>query len=238
MISDPVRAVQSLPGVAANDDVQAEFAVRGADYRRVGLFIDGILTDNFLLVASGNSGEHVTFSVINSDTINEVSLFTGAFPAKYGDATAGVLSFGTRDGNRLKPAFRFSTGLQVGTSGVADGPLAKAGLLALCARSSLLDYMSRLVEKPATAVPTPGTLISTTSKARCFLILSLATSNSVSRLVQLPLKLDDRLPPGTINPNAVFNARSRNLLINAFGIATIEFPAFRSNKSLRYADQF
>src|SRR5207302_1417255 len=36
IISDPIRAVQSLPGVTANDDLRAEFAVRGADYRRVG----------------------------------------------------------------------------------------------------------------------------------------------------------------------------------------------------------
>src|SRR5437773_6120484 len=123
IISDPIRAVQSLPGVAANDDLRAEFAVRGADYRRVGVFLDGILTDNFLHLASGNADERITLSVINTDTISEVSLLAGAFPAKYGDARAGVLLLETRDGNRLKPAFRFSTGLQLGTSGVADGPL-------------------------------------------------------------------------------------------------------------------
>src|SRR5438477_9310402 len=148
IISDPIRAVQSLPGVTANDDLRAEFAVRGADYRRVGVFLDGVLTNNFLHVASGHGDERVTLAVINTDTISEVSLLSGAFPAKYGDARAGVLLLETRDGNFIKPAFRFSTGLQLGTSGVADGPLAnQRGSWLVAPRSSLLDYLSRAIGK-------------------------------------------------------------------------------------------
>jgi len=61
IVSDPIRAVQSLPGVAASDDLRAEFSVRGADYRRVGVFLDGVLLDKFLHFASGNSDEQLYF---------------------------------------------------------------------------------------------------------------------------------------------------------------------------------
>ena len=150
VIGDPLRAVQALPGVTANDDLRGEFAVRGADFRRIGVYFDGILTDNFLHLAQGNGREQVTFAVINTETLREVSLLSGAFPAKYGDSTAAVLNLGMREGNRIKPAFRFTTGLQLGTSGVADGPLAdKRGSWLFSARSSLLDYVSRLADKVA-----------------------------------------------------------------------------------------
>jgi len=43
LADDPLRAVQSLPGVSSNDDFEARFSIRGADYNRVGLYLDGIL---------------------------------------------------------------------------------------------------------------------------------------------------------------------------------------------------
>jgi hypothetical protein len=40
--SDPLRAVQALPGVAANDELNAGFAARGSGFGAVGLHIDGV----------------------------------------------------------------------------------------------------------------------------------------------------------------------------------------------------
>src|SRR5689334_15912843 len=48
LVNDPIRAAQALPGVAANDDYRSEFSVRGAAFDRVGLYLDGILTENFV----------------------------------------------------------------------------------------------------------------------------------------------------------------------------------------------
>jgi hypothetical protein len=216
LISDPVRAVQALPGVTANDDLRAEFAVRGGDYRRVGVYLDGVLTDSFLHLASGNAEERVTVSVINTDTISEVSLLPGAFPAKYGDATAGVLNLSTRDGNRLKPAFRFSTGLQFGTSGVADGPLAnKRGSWLFAARSSLLDYVSRAIDKIGDDNTDTGSLDFSDVEGK--VIFDLNSRNRIgigghySRL-----KFNDSAAPNPFDPNAIFRAHTRNSLVNAF----------------------
>jgi len=217
IVSDPIRAVQSLPGVAANDDLRAEFAVRGADYRRVGLFLDGILTDNFLHLASGNADERITISVINTDTVNEVSLLSGALPAKYGDATAGVLLLTTRDGNRLKPAFRFSTGLQLGTSGVADGPLAnKRGSWLIAARSSVLDYVSRAIGKISDDNETEtGSVDFSDVESKVIFDLSARHRIGVGGHFS-GLRFKESAVPNQQNPNAIFSARSRNFLANAF----------------------
>jgi len=217
IISDPLRAVQSLPGVTANNDLLAEFAVRGADFRRVGIFLDGVLTDTLLHIASGNADERFTFAVLNTDTINEVSLLSGAFPAKYGDATGGVLLLGTRDGNRIKPAFRVSTGLQIGTSGVVDGPLAnKRGSWLFAARSSLLDYVSRAIDKISSDNKTE-TGSGDFSDIEGKVILDLSSRHRIGLGGHASfLKFNDSALPNLQDPNLIFNARSRNFLVNAF----------------------
>ncbi len=43
LADDPLRAVQSLPGVTSNNDFDARFSLRGADFSRIGLYLDGIL---------------------------------------------------------------------------------------------------------------------------------------------------------------------------------------------------
>lgn len=217
IISDPIRAVQSLPGVTANDDLRAEFAVRGADYRRVGVFLDGVLTNNFLHVASGNADERVTLAVINTDTINEVSLLSGAFPAKYGDARAGVLLLETRDGNLIAPAFRFSTGLQLGTSGVADGPLGnKRGSWLVAARSSLLDYLSRAIGKIGNNNDNEtGSVDFSDVESKVILDLSARHRIGIGGYFS-GLGFKDSALPNQQDPNAVFKARSRNALVNVF----------------------
>lgn len=216
LISDPIRAVQSLPGVTANDDLRAEFAVRGADYRRIGIIVDGVRTDSFLHLASG-AEEQITLSVINTDTISEVSLLEGAFPARYGDATAAVLNLSTRDGNRLNPAFRFSTGLQFGTSGVADGPFAnKRGSWLIAARSSLLDYVSRAVSKISDDdSSSTGSLDFGDVEGKVSFDLAarhrVGVSGHFSRL-----KFNESEVPNQQDPNGIFSAQSRNALVNAF----------------------
>ncbi len=217
IISDPIRAVQSLPGVAAVDDLRAEFAVRGADYRRVGVFVDGVLTDSFLHLASGNADERITLSVINTDTISEVSLLAGAFPARYGDATAAVLNLNTRDGNRLNPAFRFSTGLQLGTSGVADGPLAnKRGSWLFAGRSSLLDYLSRAVDKISSNDDT-STGNADFSDVEGKVIFDLSSRHRVGVGGHFSLfGFKENAVPNQQDPYAIFKARSRNTLVSGF----------------------
>src|SRR5947208_6637460 len=106
LINDPIRAAQALPGVSANDDYRSEFSVRGAGFDRVGLYLDGILTENFLHTVAGGYPDTGSVSVINADTVDSMSVMTGGFPSKYGDRSAGILDIQTRDGNRVRPTGR------------------------------------------------------------------------------------------------------------------------------------
>src|SRR5262245_9850415 len=217
VIGDPLRAVQALPGVTANNDLRGEFAVRGVDFRRIGVYFDGILTDNFLLFVLGNMGERVTFSVINTETLREVSLLSGAFPAKYGDSTAATLNLGMREGNRVKPAFRFTTGLQLGTSGVADGPLAgKRGSWLFSARSSLLDYVSQLADKVTADNPNRDGDNIAFSDVQGKAVYDLTAKHQVGVAGFFSLLKVDVAGNPTADPNLIFKVRFPNLLANVF----------------------
>ncbi|MBA3440208.1 MAG: TonB-dependent receptor, partial [Pyrinomonadaceae bacterium] len=140
LVSDPVRAAQALPGVTANDDFRSEFAVRGAGYRQVGVLIDGVLTDSFVHSVQGVS-DTGSLSVLNADTISQVSLLPGAFPVKYGERSAAILNLETREGNRVKPSGRIAVSL-VNASAVADGPFARGrGSWLAAVRKSYLNYV-------------------------------------------------------------------------------------------------
>src|SRR5215213_9948078 len=84
LLGDPVRAAQALPGSTTNDDFRSEFAVRGAGFDRIGLYVDGVLTENFVHTVQGGYADTGSLSVINADTVNNLSLMSGAFPTKYG----------------------------------------------------------------------------------------------------------------------------------------------------------
>ena len=81
LVGDPLRAAQALTGTATNDDFRSEFSVRGARFDRVGVYVDGILTDNFVHTIAGGYLDTGSLSVINADTVDSVSLMSGSLPA-------------------------------------------------------------------------------------------------------------------------------------------------------------
>src|SRR5215510_14313298 len=48
IVDDPLRSVHALPGVAANNDLKAEFSLRGAGFDQVGVYVDGVRTGGFV----------------------------------------------------------------------------------------------------------------------------------------------------------------------------------------------
>ncbi len=150
LTSDPTRAAQALPGVAGNDDFRSDFTLRGAGFKRIGFYIDGLLLpDNpaHTMFSDNNSG---SISILNADALASVSLLSGAYPARFGDSTAGVLSLETREGNRVKPSGRIAASL-LSSSALFDGPFAdKRGAWLVTARKSYLNYvLNRLNEDEA-----------------------------------------------------------------------------------------
>jgi outer membrane receptor for ferrienterochelin and colicin len=214
LLGDPLRAAQALPGVATNDDFRSEFAVRGAGFDRVGLYLDGVLTDNFVHTLEGGYADTGSLSVINADTVNNVSLMSGAFPSKYGDRTGGILDIETRDGNRVKPAGRLVASLS-GLSGVVDGPFANGrGSYLIAGRKSYIGYLLRKINDQNHFTNNPPILGFADVQGK--MLYDLTKRNEVGfSLIIGSFNFDRNRDRDLLGPDTVFRGTSRNLLFNA-----------------------
>jgi hypothetical protein len=149
---DPLRAVQSLPGVASADDFDATFAARGASFAHAGFYLDGVLLSSpFHTVRDANRSFSVT--VVNGDVVDSVALINGGAPARYGDRTGPVLNVITREGRREGFAGRVSLG-STGAYATLEGPLDAAGKRTWLAsvRRSYVGYMLRQLDSSGMGV--------------------------------------------------------------------------------------
>lgn len=143
LADDPLRAVHALPSVAADDDFQSEFSVRGSDFRHIGISLDGVSTP---LLIHTVRGVRTTGSVgaINSDILDTVTLSAGAYPQVFGNHTGADLQFITREGSRDRTELRAAVS---GTSAsfVFDGPIGagKRGSWLVSGRQSYLDLIAK-----------------------------------------------------------------------------------------------
>ena len=82
--SDPVRALEVLPGVVSTSDFSASFHVRGGSQDQNLILLDGMpIFSPFHLGG--------IFSVFNVDMIDRVELHSGGFPAEHGGRVSSVL---------------------------------------------------------------------------------------------------------------------------------------------------
>jgi hypothetical protein len=149
--SDPLRAAQALPGVAANDELNAGFAARGSGFSSVGLHIDGVrLSAPFHTIRDINDGYSLT--IFNGDVLDSVTLLPGAAPARYADRTGAVLDVRTRAGR----GDGFHGKASLGAAGVfatLEGPIGTKASWIASARQSYLDYIiDRVEDDPALAL--------------------------------------------------------------------------------------
>jgi hypothetical protein len=214
LLSDPIRAAQTLPGVASNDDFRSEFSVRGAGFDRVGVWLDGVLTDNFVHTVAGGYPDTGSLSVINSDAVNSVSLLSGGSPASFGNRTAGVLDLDSRDGNRVKPSGRIAAALS-GVSGMIDGPVSSGkGSYLLAARKSYVGYLVRRINDENQFTNNPPILGFADVQGKLLYDLSERNQGGVSAIFG-SFDYDRNRDRELLFENAVFRGESRNLLLNA-----------------------
>ncbi|HEX3249889.1 MAG TPA: carboxypeptidase-like regulatory domain-containing protein [Pyrinomonadaceae bacterium] len=219
LVGDPLRAAQALPGVAANDDYRSEFAVRGAGFDRVGLYVDGILTDNFVHTIAGGYPDTGSLSVINADTVASVSLLSSAFPARFGSRSGSILDVTTRDGNRVKPAGRFSAALS-GVGGVVDGPFdGGRGAYLFAARKSYLGYLVRRFNDQFHYTNNPPVLNFADGQAK--LIYDITKQDEVGfSLILGDFTFDRNRDRSLLGFNQVFRGNTRNYMANGFWTRT------------------
>ncbi len=101
---DPLRVVQSLPGVATGDDFRSDYSVRGSDYRHAGVVIDGVVAP-WLQHAALGRGDTGTLTMLRGDIVQEASLLVGAYPRLDGNQIGPQLNLTLREGSRAEPRF-------------------------------------------------------------------------------------------------------------------------------------
>lgn len=122
--SDPARLVANYAGVSAPDDSRNDIVIRGNSPVGVQWRIDGMTVTNPNHFATvGTTGGAV--SALNTNMLRSSDFFTSAFPAEYGNATAGVFDLGFRNGNTAKKEHTLQLGLVTGLEGMTEGPISK-----------------------------------------------------------------------------------------------------------------
>lgn len=122
--NDPARLAANFAGVSAPDDSRNDIVIRGNSPVGVLWRIDGMNVTNPNHFASvGTTGGSV--SALNTNLLKTSDFFTSAFPAEYGNATAGVFDLGLRNGNTKKRETTLQAGVITGLELTTEGPFSK-----------------------------------------------------------------------------------------------------------------
>jgi hypothetical protein len=151
LADDPLRAVQALPGVTSDDDFSARFSLHGADYGRLGLYLDGILLHSPFHSAT-EQGAGGSLTIFNGDFVEAIALNAAAYPVRYGDRTAGALDVRLREGGRRRASLR-GTASASNAGLLSEGPLGggRGSWLASLRKSYLQYIIRRTTSEPALA---------------------------------------------------------------------------------------
>lgn len=183
--SDPARLVANFAGVSAPDDSRNDIVIRGNSPVGVLWRIDGMNVTNPNHFASvGTTGGAV--SALNTNLLKSSDFFTSAFPAEYGNATAGVFDLGFRNGNNKKRETTLQLGVITGLEATTEGPFSKKS-----DASYLVGYryaLTGVAQKLGVNIGTPATptyqdlsfkLTSGTSKFGKFSIFGILATSSI-----------------------------------------------------------
>ncbi len=122
-LGDPSRMAANFAGIVAGNDSRNDIVVRGNAPTGMLWQIDGLNSPNPNHFGTLNStGGPV--SMLNNNNIDKSDFLTGAFPAQYGNALAGVFDIRLREGNAQKPEYVAQVGFN-GFEGGAEGPIGK-----------------------------------------------------------------------------------------------------------------
>jgi hypothetical protein len=93
---DVFRTLQAMPGVVAPNDFTSQLVVRGSGPDQNLIVMDGVEIFNPYRL-------YGFISMFNPETVTDINLIAGGFPAKYGDRLSAVLDVTNKEGGRAKP---------------------------------------------------------------------------------------------------------------------------------------
>ena len=136
---DISKVIQSFPGVSATPAFRNDILIRGGGPAENVYYLEELQVPNInhfqTQGASGGSN-----GIINADQISNVDFYSGAFPADRGNALSSVFQFKLKDGNPVKPKWRFSLGAsEIAFSG--DGRIGEKSDYVFSIRRSYLQFL-------------------------------------------------------------------------------------------------
>ena len=137
---DVIKSIQLLPGIKSEGDGSCGFQVRG-----------GTAAQNLILIDNApiyNAGHLMgVFSTFNDEALTNASLYKGAIPAQFGDASSSVFDIKTRSGNMENFGLNASIGL-LSSKFSFDGPIVKdKASFFLAARRTYFEIFLKPTEK-------------------------------------------------------------------------------------------
>ncbi len=122
-LGDPSRMAANFAGVIAGNDSRNDIVVRGNSPTGMLWQLEGLNIPNpNHFGAFGGTGGPV--SMLNNNNLDKSDFMTSAFPAQYGNATAGAFDLRLRDGNNEKHELMTQMGFNGAEIG-AEGPFSK-----------------------------------------------------------------------------------------------------------------
>ena len=144
--SDPFRAIQVLPGVAAGDDLRSEFTVRGNAIDHMNFTFEGVPSP-FLVHTVQGINDSGSVAMVNGDILDDIVLSSGSYPQRFGGRTGAELDFSMREGSRDGTRSHVSVSV-TDAALVMEGPLGrhKQGSWLTSVRKSYLDRLLRRLD--------------------------------------------------------------------------------------------
>ncbi len=123
-LDDPARMVAAFAGVTTGNLQDNAIIIRGNSPKGVAWRVEGVDVPNPNHFCGGNVAGGGGVNLISGQLLSNSDFFTGAFPAEYGNALAGVFDIKLRCGNSEKREYAFQAGV-LGIDVSAEGPFVK-----------------------------------------------------------------------------------------------------------------
>lgn len=144
MLGEPdlMKTLQMMPGVKQGTEASSALLIRGGTPDQNLILLDGAPLYNPTHLLG-------IFSTFNTSVLKDVTLYKGAFPARYGGRLSSVIDISTKDGNMYETHGDFSIGL-LSTQLTLEGPLQKGKTsFVISGRRSYPDLIAAPIVKDA-----------------------------------------------------------------------------------------
>ncbi|MDR1161333.1 MAG: carboxypeptidase-like regulatory domain-containing protein, partial [Tannerellaceae bacterium] len=123
-MDDPARLASGFAGVTTEAVNNNGISIHGNSPSLLQWRIEGVEVSNVNHFADITQAGGGFLSALSSNVVGNSDFFTGAFPAEYGNAVAGVFDMRLRNGNSQKYQHAFQFGIQ-GIDFASEGPVSK-----------------------------------------------------------------------------------------------------------------